>query len=192
MKKFRVALLLLALVLVLSACAQKQTVFEIEKNGVAYTVNTEKNTVFDGAYSYRYTSIGSPATVITVYYPNDSSYTETIGYSGNATTFGASWSDDYEEYRYVPGSTLVELVRQAENQAEAQYAPDGLRIALGMFILAAGGVNIAFPGLMWQLRYGLFVRDAEPTDLARGVARVCGAVLAVVGVIWIIIGITGR
>ena len=153
---------LAALVLSLSACAEKQTKNALEPystgwDGRVYTVtpiDNDKGTISDGTntYSYRYDASGS-------------------GYSVTFT--------------YPDGMTLKRVLEQSPSAKSEKKSTKNWGIIL--FLLFVGGINTACPQLTWYLDVGWKVKDAEPSEAALGWSRTVGVVLLIVAVVMMIV-----
>lgn len=171
---------LLCLLLILCGC-RADPVRTVEYGGVSYTVDTENSTIEDGTYVYTYQTDGN---TVTITYPDGSSYWYTSSRSGQVTVGTFGWSDDYRDDRYVPGSTLEDVL---EEVLEDEGANGG--IILGGLVLCALGVwYVAAPCSVWYLEWGWRYKDAEPSDAALIFGRVAGVFLLVMGVIALIFG----
>ena len=114
----RVTAILLLVLLLLAGCGQSH-VKTVTVNLTSYTVNTEKNTIFDGQNKYRYTVGGQGGAAIhTVYYPDGSSYywIDRGGYSADEE----GWSENYDPERYVSGSVLKTVLEKADAKRNVQ------------------------------------------------------------------------
>ena len=190
LKKFFAALLVLAVLLALGGCAEEGPV-TVEKNGMTFTVDTENRTVSYGGDTYTYSQTARGSSLdITIYYPNGATYSDTTSTQGAVTSGYSSWSDDYDPGRYLPGSTLVSVVTTA-SKTSATYSVDWGRLLLGVICVAGGILDVVFPCFWWQLRYGLFVQDAEPTEFAISMSRIGGVICAVIGIFVFISGFVG-
>ena len=195
MKKLCCVLLVLLMILAASGCEQEDPVVTVEKNGITFTVNKENFTISDGTNVYHYNSVRVSTTVgsstnIRIHYPNGSSYFESTKTNNGITTGNSGWSDDYDEDRYLPGAVLVDVVEQVA-QIQAPRGVTWYLVLVAAVVIVFGALNIAFPCFWWQLRYGLYVRDAEPTEFAILMSRIGGGVCITIGVIMGIIGFMG-
>ena len=175
--------ILLLLTLLLGACSRQPapTVYNVEYAGMTFTLDTENNTITQGEDVYRLTFSGfgnSRETVIT--YPNGATYrwTETAG-GGHG-----GWSEDYDPERYVSGDVLLGALEQDRPGTDQSRSGNPL---LGILFLIIGALELIFPQLGWYLKHGWAIKDAEPSDLALGVARTLGVVLVIAGIVLIVI-----
>ena len=179
----RLTAILLLLVLLLAGCGQSH-VKTVMVNLTSYTVNTEKNTIFDGQNKYTYTTSGQGSSVTnTLYYPDGSSY-----YWIDRDGYGADeegWSENYDPERYVSGSVLKTVLEKAEAQRSVQV--DAGKLIGGIACVVIGLVGIFFPTLGFYLRYGLYVENAEPSDFYLFTARVGGGLSVIIGVVLAIV-----
>lgn len=176
MKKCSLFLLSLLLLFSLCACGQKKAdVYEVEHGGKVYTVDTVNCTVTVDGYVCAYEiESGSSSTHFTVTYPDGSTYWWSR--SGNGGMGG--WSDDYDENRYVPGDVLRDVLNL---DASAEWEQTGNPL-LGILLIALGLFPAAAPRAAWTLSYGWRFKDAEPSELALGVNRVCGVATILLGI----------
>ena len=165
---------LLFLLLLLTGCGRQQTtVYDVILEDETFRVDTAAQTIWadDVLYSYE---ISGDSTTFT--YPNGASYywteTEMGGYGG--------WSDDYDAEQYVPGNLLLMALEQT--RPEPAREGKGARVIAGLILIALGVFYLLKPEIAWRLRYGWAVRDAEPSDLALGLARVAGGIACIIGV----------
>lgn len=174
MKKFALILLFIMLFSMLSGCSNSRTV---TYNNREYTLNTAEKTVTDGTNTYRYELDGTEShPSVKIIYPDGSSYYSVK--QGNAYISGNS--DDYGNYGYTEGGILCDIV--FEGTAEKT---DAKVIILSLVLIAIGVISIIAPRKMWYLNYGWRFKNAEPSDVAIVLNRVCGAVLVVIGLVFI-------
>lgn len=181
---------LAALVLSLSACAEKQTKNALEPysigwDGRVYTVtpiDNDKGTISDGTntYSYRYDAGGTGYSV-TFTYPDGETYTwkEDGNFSSGAT------SPDFDSGKYPDGMTLDRVLKRSPAAKHEEKSTKNWGIIL--FLLFVGGINTACPQLTWYLDVGWKVKDAEPSEAALGWSRTVGVVLLIVAVVMMIV-----
>lgn len=181
---------LAALVLSLSACAEKQTKNALEPysigwDGRVYTVtpiDNDKGTISDGTntYSYRYDAGGSGYSV-TFAYPDGETYTwkEDGNFSSGAT------SPDFDSGKYPDGMTLDRVLKRSPAAKHEEKSTKNWGIIL--FLLFVGGINTACPQLTWYLDVGWKVKDGEPSEAALGWSRTVGVVLLIVAVVMMIV-----
>ena len=181
---------LAALVLSLSACAEKQTKNALEPysigwDGRVYTVtpiDAYKGTISDGTntYSYRYDTSGTGYSV-TFTYPDGETYTwkEDGNFSSGAT------SPDFDSDKYPDGMTLDRVLKRSPSaKSEIKSTKSWGVILLLLFI---GGINTACPQLTWHLDVGWKVKDAEPSEAALTWNRGIGVVLLIIAGIMILV-----
>lgn len=181
---------LAALVLSLSACAEKQTKNALEPystgwDGRVYTVtpiDNDKGTITDGTntYSYCYDASGSSYSV-TFTYPDGETYTwkEDGNFSSGAT------SPDFDSGKYPDGMTLDRVLKRSPAAKHEEKSTKNWGIIL--FLLFVGGINTACPQLTWYLDVGWKVKDGEPSEAALGWSRTVGVVLLIVAVVMMIV-----
>ena len=181
---------LAALVLSLSACAEKQTKNALEPysigwDGRVYTVtpiDAYKGTISDGTntYSYRYDTSGTGYSV-TFTYPDGETYTWTENSSSGRGE--ASLNFDFE--KYPSGMVLKRVLEQSPSAKSEKKSTKNWGIIL--FLLFVGGINTACPQLTWYLDVGWKVKGGEPSEAALGWSRTVGVVLLIVAVVMMIV-----
>lgn len=181
---------LAALVLSLSACAEKQTKNALEPystgwDGRVYTVtpiDNDKGTISDGTntYSYRYDASGTGYSV-TFTYPDGETYTwkEDGNFSSGAT------SPDFDSGKYPDGMTLDRVLKRSPSAKSEIKSTKSWGVIL--LLLLIGGINTACPQLTWHLDVGWKVKDAEPSEAALTWNRIVGVVLLVIAGIMILV-----
>ena len=196
MKK-RIAILILAALLLLSlcACAEKQTQNALEPyttgwDGTVYTVtpiDNDKGTITDGTntYSYRYDAAGSSYSV-TFTYPGGETYRcmENGGTSGGAVFSSGSASLDFDFDKYPDGMTLKRVLEKSPSAKREKKSTKN--VGLILVLLFVGGINTAFPQAAWYLETGWKIKDAEPSDAALTWNRVGGVVALIIAAIMMI------
>lgn len=196
MKK-RIAILILAALLLLSfcACAEKKTQSALEPyttgwDGAVYTVtpiDNDTGTISDGTntYSYCYDAAGSSYSV-TFTYPDGETYRcmENGGTSGGAVFSSGSTSLDFDFDKYPDGMTLKRVLERSPSAKSEKKSTKN--VGLILVLLFVGGINTACPQLTWHLDVGWKVKDAEPSEAALTWNRGIGIVLLVIAVIMII------
>ena len=175
MKRFCIAMLALLLMLSLAGCGEQGPVYAVDRYGNEYTIDREQGTISDGTHTYEYTYEGdSEDYSVTIEYPNGGSY-----HWGESGGFGSGGGNSkYDPQRYTDADILIQLLQE--------NAPKGIRIGkiLAALVLIGGGIFcIACPETVWYLESGWRYRDAEPSDLALGVARISGVAAIVIGII---------
>ena len=180
---------LAALVLSLSACAEKQTKNALEPysigwDGRVYTVtpiDNDKGTISDGTntYSYRYDASGTGYSV-TFTYPDGETYT----WTENSSSGRGEASPKFDFEKYPSGMVLKGLLRKVRTTQEDTSAKNW---GIILFLLFVGGINTACPQLTWYLDVGWKVKDGEPSEAALGWSRTVGVVLLIVAVVMMIV-----
>ncbi len=175
----RISVILLALlILVLGGCSEKSASDPIEKNGIAYFVDTEKNTISDGSHTYQYDFSGNAESYsLTITYPDGSSY----WWQKSGAMGGGGWSEDYREDAYISGEVLSEIVL-----ASAPSKGNSGEILGSIILLVFGGLSIAFPKVWWFLKFGWHFQDAEPSNASLVACRISGVAAIVIGVVLLI------
>ena len=197
MKK-RIAILILAALLLLSfcACAEKKTQSALEPyttgwDGTVYTVtpiDNDKGTITDGTYtySYRYDTSGSSYGV-TFTYPDGETYrcTQNGSTSSGAAFSSGSASLDFDFDKYPDGMTLDRVLKRSPAAKHEEKSTKSWGIIL--FLLFVGSINTACPQLTWHLDVGWKVKDAEPSEAALAWSRGTGIVMLVIAGIMILV-----
>lgn len=179
MKRLWIFLLALLLPVSLLGCGGKETKYTVTKNGTEFHVDNVQKTISDGKNIYRYAFSGdSSRFTVTITYPDGSTY----WYNQSGSMGNGGWSEDYEEGLFVPGDTLVEVVRE---KAPVNANPGKLVSAL--MLLALGFFDLLAPKLAWYLGYGWWYQNAEPSDAALVFARVAGGVAVVAGIVLLLV-----
>lgn len=196
MKK-RIAILILAALLLLSfcACAEKKTQSALEPyttgwDGTVYTVtpiDNDKGTITDGTntYSYRYDTSGSSYGV-TFTYPDGETYrcTQNGSTSSGSAFSSGSASLDFDFDKYPDGMTLDRVLKRSPAAKHEEKSTKSWGIIL--FLLFVGSINTACPQLTWHLDVGWKVKDAEPSEAALIWGRVVGVALLIIAAVMII------
>ena len=173
----RTLILLTLCLLLLTACGRKTiaTVYDVEHNGVTYTVNKENATISDGEHIYQI-EVGTSGRDVTVHYPDGSlywwSYGDTVSHGG--------WSNDYDEDKYVPGDILLDIYFPAGPVTRQENRGNPL---MALLLLAAGIFNTAAPHAAWYLSHGWQYKDAEPSEAALFFTRSSGILAILIGLL---------
>ena len=120
---------------------------------------------------------------ITITYPNGATYWESASANGAI----AGWDGDYDTDRYIDGMTLAMQLTQAYNNSGKNW--DEV-VIIGLVCLVVIGlclVDVIHPEWFFELRYSLWVRDAEPTEFALMMSRMGGVIGIVLCVIMFLI-----
>ncbi len=174
-------ILFLLILLLLCSCAAEQPQPGLD-NGII--VDTAKQTIYDGQYTYQYKVVGNE---ITITYPNGSFFTKEFG-SGFVVGGG-----EVDSYEFVsPQYDLFEAVERIYNPEEPKEEPEedtGHRAGVifgGLFLAAFGLFLILLPEVACYIRTSIWVRDAEPTEFAIKYTRICGVLCVLISVIFVI------
>lgn len=183
MKRALIFLLAAMLILGLCACAPSgsSNTYTVTRNGTDYTVDQENGTISDGVNTYQFTFSGNSSSYsIRITYPDGSTYSWSGQTNSNGTGFGSGGgSADYDASRYVGGDVLCDILEAGAPRAKKAFNP------LCFLFLAIGLFNAITPRTAWYLSSGWKYKDAEPSDLALGLARAGGIVCCFIGVIMI-------
>ena len=179
--KRKIAIVLLAVMLLtLAACerAPKGTTWQhIMKDDevVTLVINFDQQTITAGGDLVIITAVDNNGTVIggtpqkegDVYHYTFEDENITITYPNGATWWTSStaggWDNDYDPKRYIDGDILAQQ--------------------LSLIIIVVSILDIKHPDVLHRMRYGLWVQNAEPTEFALTISRLCGVVAIVLAVI---------
>ena len=165
MKRFLTIVCMMMLVL-LCACGREPLSPVYEKNG--YTVDTEAQTITKGEDVIRYSFGGNGKVTFT--YPDNT----TTSWSQN----GAGTSSLFFDADRWPGAwELMDVLDRDDLPQRKTGNP------LGLLLIPLGILQAVFPQAFWFANHGWKYKDAEPSELALGLGRVGGAVIALIGLI---------
>ena len=193
MKKIVGFLLLALLIASLVACARTETIYERTVNGETYVINRENDTVTHDGNVYKYMLFGVGTNVssswsLTITYPDGSWYRKDVDSNGYVELGSEQTSDDYDPKKYAKGEDLCYVLEELTLKA-ASGGGNGLtqekmiaKVLASLVLISVGVLNLVFPGLFHSLKYRLWVRDAEPTEFAVGMARIAGVIYIVMGI----------
>ena len=192
------------MLLTLAACqrAPKGTTYQvIQKNDeiVSLVIDFDEKTIAAGegivsvtAYDSNGNAIGSTPQKekdvyhytfeegnITITYPNGATWWE------NTTDTGAigGWDGDYDTDRYIDGAVLAQQLNQAYQYSRKNWDEVVIVGLVCLVIIGLSIVDIMHPDIFYRVRYGLWVRNAEPTEFALMVSRICGVICIIASVI---------
>ena len=176
MKRFWIATLVLLLTLALAGCGEQAPMEAVDRYGNEYTIDREAGTISDGTNTYRYTYKGySDDYSVSIEYPNGGRYS----YSESGGFGSGGGNSQYDPERYVDADILIRLLVEENTVKKSRFGN-----ILAALVLIGGGIFcIACPETVWYLESGWRYRDAEPSDLALGVARISGVAAIVIGLI---------
>lgn len=149
--------------------------YTVTRDGREYTVDREAGTISDGTHTYSYTFSGDAGSYeATIEYPNGATYwwrqeRGGMGYGG--------WSEGYDEALYAEGDTLLEVLQEKAPRARSGYG------GMGLLLIPVGVFCAVWPRAAWELSHGWRFRNAEPSDAALAVNRICGVLVVLVGII---------
>lgn len=172
----QIAALGLALLLALALCACSDSgPYTVTRNGRDYEIDKAAGTISDGRYTYQFALTGNASQYdLEITYPDGSTYWWT---QEDSSMGHGGWSDGYGEGNYAQGDDLRDALLAKAPRARAGHP------VLGLILLAAGLFCAAAPRAVWELQYGWRFKDAEPSDLALAMNRICGIAAAVIAVI---------
>ena len=165
MKRY-LALLCLVLLVLLCGCGREPVSTVYEKDG--YTVDTQAQIITKGEDVIRY-SFGSNGKV-TFTYPDNT----TTSWSQN----GTGTSSLFFDFDRWPGALDLMDVLDRDDLPERKTGNP-----LGLLLIPLGVLQAFFPQAFWFINHGWKYKDAEPSDLALGLGRVGGALVAIIGLI---------
>ena len=181
MKKLFAVMLCILLVVSLCSCGSSKTLpstYTARRDGTEYVVDRESKTISDGTHTYLYSLDGdSDGYSIKITYPDGSSYWWSTRKSGYVSTGYGGWSNDYDEDRYAKGDVLCDIL-----EVSVPEKKEPKNVLLILFLLAVGIFNTVSPHSAWYLEYGWRYKNAEPSEMALGMARFGGIVALVVAV----------
>ena len=180
MKHLRIFIPLLVLALILSGCAGETSRMPYDTNystgsrEYSFTVDPAAGTITCGedVYTYQVEKSGNRTSYV-IDYPNGAIYHWTATESGGS----GGWDDDYDPERYIPGDVLVHSLEL--NQPREKTG----NVGIGLLLMGLGAANFFMPELGFYLRYGWAVRNAEPSDAYLTMAKIGGALAAVLGLV---------
>lgn len=169
-------LLALTLLLVLSctACREKETTYEVDRDGLTYTVDTVARTITQGENVYHYSPSG---TTLAITFPDGRVYRQhTHDDSGSGPVVVTSSSLDEEAERL--GATLTVVLSREWPPREFWH------LSLpGLLLILIGLWNAISPQSAWYASSGWRYKDAEPSDEALYVHRVAGGFAIFLGIV---------
>ena len=180
MRKISIFILITVLLLTSCACSSSSSapppaIYTVEVDGETLTVDTKKHTISDGTDIYDYKIFNNTTDyAVTITYPNGATWRE--------SSTSASGSFGYDEFRYLPGDTLVAALKGSEIQQPPASSKNIFAIIL---LLALGAFLLIAPYRVWYIGYGWRFKNAEPSDLALGLNRACGVILLIIAVVMI-------
>lgn len=187
MKKTLLGLLAVLMALSMCACTRYEDgdsrTYAVERDGVEYVVDTGRQTISDGTYTYQYSFSGDSSQYqVNITYPDGSAYFWRESSSGGAGGWSADpdldlW--DASRDKYADSDVLRDiLVRRAPRGAS-----DLAKVLLAVFIMVIGAVGIFSPSTTWYLSYGWRYKNAEPSDAALLFGRVGGVLVVIAGIL---------
>lgn len=176
--KRRFLLILVALVLaLLCGCTQENTGrYDMEFRGERYTVDLDAGSITHKGELYLFAKEGTGDSVsYTIVYPNSARYF----YNKTGMTANMSWSDGYDDERYVDGETLVDLLQEQKPQSKGS----GFSVIGGILLILMGIPMILLPEVVFFISYGWMLKNAEPSDGMITYTRICGGVFILIGIV---------
>ena len=193
MKKLSVFLLLALLILSMVACSERVTTYERTVNGETYLIDTRNQTLTHEGKVYTYTITEKSSTaysrfgLLRVQYPDGTWYEKEIESDGYLGLSYEKTSSNYDENTYPRGSDLCyvleqETLKAAGKEDEQDFGENAAYIVVAIALAGVGVFLLLFPEVAHHLNYGLWVKDAEPTEFALGYTRFAGVMLIALGV----------
>ena len=179
MKKVWLFLVCALLIFGLCACASTQEPYTVEKNRLTFQIDPEAKTISDGTDTYSYSLSGTSSGYrLTITFPNGSTYSE----SSSDGIVTISTSKDYKYDTYPDGGTLCAVLEDEISGIRSSHSPIGgiLTFLLGLLCLLA-------PRFIWYVGWGWRFKDAQPSDLALILNRICGAVFIIIGILMVFV-----
>ena len=188
MKKCAIFLLLALLMITMMGCSREETTYERTVNGETYVIDSKNQTLtHEGAvYTYTITEKSSKEYIrfglLRVQYPDGTWYEREIDSDGNLGLSYEKTSSNYDEKTYPRGEDLCyalekEALRAAGAEDDKDSGENTAMIVVAIFLAGVGAFLLLFPEAAHHLNYGLWVKDAEPTEFALGYTRFAGVVL---------------
>ena len=165
MKRF-LAFFCVTILVLLCACGREPLSPVYEKNG--YTVDTEAQTITKGEDVIRYSFGGNGKVTFT--YPDNT----TTSWSQNGTGTSSLF---FDTDRWPSAWELMDVLDRDDLPERKTGNP------LGLLLIPLGILQAVFPQAFWFVNHGWKYKDAEPSELALGLGRVGGAVIALIGLI---------
>ena len=165
MQRF-LAFFCVTILVLLCACGREPLSPVYEKNG--YTVDTEAQTITKGADVIRYSFGGNGKVTFT--YPDNT----TTSWSQNGTGTSSLF---FDTDRWPSAWELMDVLDRDDLPQRRTGNP------LGLLLIPLGILQAVFPQAFWFVNHGWKYKDAEPSELALGLGRVGGAVIALIGLI---------
>ena len=163
MKRY-LAVFCVVLLMLLCACGREPISPVYEKNG--YTVDTEAQTITKGEDVIRYDFEYSGKVTFT--YPDNT----TTSWSQN----GAGTSSLFFDFDRWPGALdLIDVLDRDDLPERKTGNP------LGLLLIPLGVLQAVFPQAFWFINHGWKFKDAEPSELALGLGRAGGVLVAIIG-----------
>lgn len=178
----RLLSLFLLAALLLTGCSRK------------LTVDKENKTMSDGKYTYTYTDKtttngGNTIHTVTITYPNGAVYSwRQSGGAISTTTYDTSGS--YDPVEYAPGGDLIEALYPEDEESDNTIGDAEVWLLIGgLFFLGMGIWQVCAPYFFWRLRFGRYVKDAEPSDRGLEVVIASGVLAIICAIILVIVAI---
>ncbi len=179
MKKVLLLIVSVLLLFSLCACSGSKEPYTVEEGWKTFEIDPEAKTISDEFGTYQYAiSKNDDGFTLTITYPDGSTYFVKEQEFNSGTHRTSGHSDDYEEYRYVPGSILCDAL---EDELPAPLFPGNP--ALGFFLIVLGALLILIPKLFWWLKIGWLLQGAQPAKYTLIVFQVVGVLTTLFGII---------
>lgn len=179
MKKVLLLIVSVLLLFSLCACSGLKEPYTVEEGWRTFEIDPEAKTISDEFGTYQYAiSKNDDGFTLTITYPDGSTYYEKHWEHTSSTYVSNGHSDDYEEYRYVPGNILCDAL---EDELPAPFFPGNP--ALGFLLIVLGALLVLIPKLFWWLKIGWLLQGAQPAKYTLIVFQVLGVLTILFGII---------
>ena len=152
----------------LCGCGRKPTSTVYEKDG--WTVDTVAQTLTKNGDVIAYRISGNN---VTFSYPDG---TTSSWNQSDSMGFGTS-SLNFDVDRWPSAWELMDMLERDDERER------GIGNPVGLLLIPFGILQAAFPRFFWFLSDGWKYRNAEPSDMAIGLGRVGGVIIAFIGLI---------
>ena len=168
MKRYLVIFCAVLLAL-LCACGREPVPTVYEKDG--WTVDTEARTLTKNGDVIHYSASGSN---VSFTYPDGSTSSwnqnDSMGFLGTS-------SPNFDHDRWPSAWDLMDVLERDDVRERKIGNP------LGLLLIPLGVLQAAFPSVFWFLSDGWKYKNAEPSELALGLGRAGGVLVALVGLV---------
>lgn len=180
MKKLLLLLVSVILLLSLCACSEANEPYTVKEGWRTLEINPGAGTITHKENVFHYDISGDANRyTLTITYPDGSTYYESYRENSSGTTsVTAGWSDNYSEYRYVPGEALCDALEDELPTPLFTGNPFA-----GVLFIGLGILYMAKPRVTWWLEIGWLLKGAEPSDFALIAHRIVGVLIVLAGIL---------